>query len=696
MLDMPSFFKTGKFITTVVLLFAFFTETTLAAFDPNDIHYPQQWYLQQIGAPNAWETTTGGPDVVVAVLDTGVDIYHPDLRNNILTNPGEIEHDGKDNDGNGYVDDVHGWDFVTNSPDPRPDATPPFSLTALNHGTVVSGIIAAEGNNVEGIAGVTWHTRIMPLRVLDSKGEGDVNIVADAVDYAVNNGANVINLSFVGPGYSNRLYASLKRAYDAGVLVVVAAGNNNGTDCDLDADQRYPVCFDSGSNENWILGVAATDTLDQKLKSSNYGSCVDISAPGTLFYSTEVYDLAKGLTDAYGGGWSGTSVATPVVSGVAALIKAAHPALTNAQITNVILKSADHISVANRGFNDKLGAGRINASRAILGAASPALTPPVAIASTNGRIVTVAHSGYEPALKLFYNDGGIQYSWPAYDRDFVGGGGIAISENSRLVPEENTLRISAIIRGEQRIVEGEGIGGLGRLRILSTAGSALSQWYAFDRPMRSPINVASGNVFGDGVGSIMVAAAANGGPQIRVFDRGGNVKLQFFAYDKKLRGGFSVATADVNRDGKDEIIVSSTTLKNLPVRVFNDKGYLLDEWYPYPTYRGGVNVAAGDLDGDGRAEIVTAPVAGGGPQVRIFNSSGGVLGQFFVLPEVFRGGVSLSVGDVTSDGKDEIVIAPFSGGGPQVRIFTSRGNVIGQFFAYNENYRGGINVVVLR
>src|SRR3989338_3760660 len=127
----------------------------LSAYEPNDVYYPQQWHLRQIGAPLAWEVTTGSPDVVVAVLDSGVDIYHPDLRRNIWINPSEIAGDNIDNDKNGFIDDINGWDFIENINDPRPDATPPYSRTALHHGTMVSGIIAAVGNNVEGVAGVT-------------------------------------------------------------------------------------------------------------------------------------------------------------------------------------------------------------------------------------------------------------------------------------------------------------------------------------------------------------------------------------------------------------------------------------------------------------------------------------------------------------------------------------------------------------
>src|SRR3989344_4367464 len=229
---------------------------SLAAFDPNDFEYPQQWYLRQIGMPLAWEKSTGSPEIIVAVLDTGVDINHPDLMNNIWRNPGEVESDNIDNDKNGFTDDIHGWDFIDWSNDPRPDATPPYSRTALHHGTVVAGLIAAIGNNVEGVAGVAWRTRIMSLRVLDRQGQGDVENVARAVEYATNNGASIINLSFVGNGASQRLEAALARAYAAGVLVVVAAGNaDNASGINLDDSPRYPACYDANSRANWILGV---------------------------------------------------------------------------------------------------------------------------------------------------------------------------------------------------------------------------------------------------------------------------------------------------------------------------------------------------------------------------------------------------------------------------------------------------------
>jgi hypothetical protein len=521
-----------------------------------------------------------------------------------------------------------------------------------------------------------------------------VNVVVDAVDYAVKNGADVINLSFVGPGYSNRLNASLRKAYEAGVVIVVAAGNETGGK-DLTTSPLYPVCFDQGSTENWIIGVSATDTLDQRYVNGNYGNCVDIMAPGTLFFSTQVWDLGKGLAEAYGGQWSGTSVAAPVVSGVAALVKATQPKLTARQIIDVLLKSADDISASNRFIKDKIGVGRVNASRAVVGAQAPTGTPPKTSTIAGGRIVTVTGSSREPLLKIFSGAGQLVQSWSVYKDSFVAGGGVAVSENSRTVPETRGVNISAIIRGEQVVVVGEGVGGFGRLRVYDTAGTISSQWYAFDKAVRVPLSIAAGNLQGNGEGAIAIMPAAGGGPQVRIFNSTGKLLGQFFAYDKSLRGGFSVAVGDTDADGKAEIIVSSTTL-NLPVRVFTAEGSLMNEWRPYPTYRGGVSVAAGDLDGNGEVSVITAPVSGGGPHVRLFDGRGKLLGQFFAFAESFRGGVSLAVGDTDSDGRDEIVAAPRSGGGPQVRIFSGQGKLLGQFFAYTQTLRTNIALTVLR
>jgi len=166
---------------------------------PNDTFYNEAWYLKKIRVSQAWDITRGGSDdIVIAVLDTGVDINHPDLKNNIWINKGEVPADGIDNDQDGYIDNYYGWDFVANLPDPSPKFNGEFTEAAIHHGTLVAGLIAATGDNNEGVVGVAFKSKIMPLRVLDSQGNGSVEAVIRAVDFAINHRADIINLSFVG------------------------------------------------------------------------------------------------------------------------------------------------------------------------------------------------------------------------------------------------------------------------------------------------------------------------------------------------------------------------------------------------------------------------------------------------------------------------------------------------------------------
>ncbi|HJN85212.1 MAG TPA: S8 family serine peptidase, partial [Patescibacteria group bacterium] len=164
---------------------------------PNDSFFSDQWYLPHIGAISAWNESTGSPDVLVAILDTGIDLDHEDLRGQIFVNRGEVANDGIDNDGNGYIDDVSGWDFYDDDRDANPivGANDEFGV---HHGTVVAGVIGATGNNALGVTGVNWDVKMLPIRVLDSTGDGDVGDIVEGIDYALSMGADVINLSFVG------------------------------------------------------------------------------------------------------------------------------------------------------------------------------------------------------------------------------------------------------------------------------------------------------------------------------------------------------------------------------------------------------------------------------------------------------------------------------------------------------------------
>lgn len=252
---------------------------------PNDPEFPSQWGLHNTGqavkgnngledadidAPEAWEVTSGTTTVIVAVIDSGVYYTHPDLEPNIWTNPGEIPGNGIDDDGNGKVDDVRGWDFVNEDDDP-------MDLSYSRHGTHVAGIVAGAGNNSTGIAGVGWSTRIMPLRALDADGVGYLSDLIEAIEYAGANGAHVISYSWGGADYSQALKDAI---CSSPALFVCAAGNNAG---DNGTTPFYPASYDCPN----MITVAATDQMDNLASFSNYGAAsVHVGAPGSNIYST--------------------------------------------------------------------------------------------------------------------------------------------------------------------------------------------------------------------------------------------------------------------------------------------------------------------------------------------------------------------------------------------------------------------------
>ncbi len=323
---------------------------------PNDELWTQDSSMPLLKLPDAWEYTTGTSDVVVAVIDTGVDITNPDLIENIWTNPQE-KADGLDNDSNGFVDDIHGWNFIDNTNDVRPQISDKATRIGLNHGTVVAGILGAVGNNGIGSSGVNWRVKIMPLKILDEHGDGDSDLAVKAIDYAIAKKASIINLSFVGPTPSLNFIQAIRRAYRAGILVVAAAGNapESGKGTNLNSTPQYPVCFDDPlKEENWVVGVAALNDVGVLASFSNFGDkCVDLAAPGSHISSTVYYDPTKGYTDVFGGLWSGTSIAAPFVSGVAALAKSLQPLWGPDELRKALVENTDPIP-----GNDSHAAGR--------------------------------------------------------------------------------------------------------------------------------------------------------------------------------------------------------------------------------------------------------------------------------------------------------------------------------------------------
>ncbi|MEK6861630.1 MAG: S8 family serine peptidase [Nanoarchaeota archaeon] len=319
---------------------------------PNDPMFNLEWGLHNTGqtggtldadvdAPEAWNIDTGNSNVVVADIDTGVDYTHPDLVANMWTNPGEIPNDGLDNDNNGYIDDYYGWDFINNDNDPFDDN---------GHGTHTAGTIAAVTNNNLGIAGVCWSCKIMALKFLGAGGWGFSSDATNAVVYAADNGANITSNSWGGQGVDFLLEGAFNYAHSNSVLSIAAADNSG------DNSRFVPAIYEN------VVGVSATDHNDIKAGFSTYGSWVDVAAPGKDVIST-VPTGSCSLCDPTGyKSLSGTSMATPHVSGIAALIKSRIPYFSNNEIKNILRTTTD-IPASNQYY---IGVGRVNAEKALM------------------------------------------------------------------------------------------------------------------------------------------------------------------------------------------------------------------------------------------------------------------------------------------------------------------------------------------
>jgi subtilisin family serine protease len=261
---------------------------------PNDPGWAYQYGPERIQAPLAWGFSAGAEPVLLAIIDSGLDAAHPDLADHVWHNPAETPGNGRDDDANGYVDDVAGWDFYNGDAIPADDN---------GHGTHVAGIAAAVGNNGVGIAGVGQAVRVLPLKVLSSAGAGYDYQVAEAIIYAANLGARVINLSLGGYSLGAYVFDAVAYAHQRGALLVAASGNDGR------ASPFYPAAYDH------VLAVGATDQANQRASFSNFGPHLDFAAPGAAIFST--------LPGAgYGNMW-GTSMAAPHVAGAAAVLAGA-------------------------------------------------------------------------------------------------------------------------------------------------------------------------------------------------------------------------------------------------------------------------------------------------------------------------------------------------------------------------------------
>jgi subtilisin family serine protease len=327
---------------------------------PNDPSFGSLWGLSNNGSQGgllnadiniepAWALGTA-TSIVTAVIDTGVDYTHPDLASNIWTNTDEVAGNGIDDDGNGFVDDVRGWDFVNNDSDPMDDN---------GHGTHVAGTIGAVGNNGIGVTGVAWTASIMPLKFLDQSGSGSLSDAIKAIQYARVNGAKIINASWGGGGFSSALQSAITQFITSGGLFVAAAGNEATNN---DVTPSYPA------NYQGVISVGASTRTDTRASFSNYGTSVDVFAPGQSILST--------LPGNRYGSLSGTSMATPQVAGALALLWGQNPTLSATTISQALINSTDNVLRASNSTHGRINVGAAATALRASNPTTPPTTPP--------------------------------------------------------------------------------------------------------------------------------------------------------------------------------------------------------------------------------------------------------------------------------------------------------------------------------
>jgi len=315
---------------------------------PNDTYYNFQWFYFKdlLLSQSGWDVEKGSPDVIIAIVDSGVYKDHPDLDSKIWQNSDETPNNGKDDDGNGYIDDVWGWDFVGNDKDPYDEHHPPPPQVGA-HGTMVAGIASAETNNSQGIAGASWYCKIMAVRVADASGNATADAVANGINYAANNGAHVINLSLGDKNPSTPIALAIDYAHDIKKCVVVAAAGNHN-DHPIFYPARYPKTIAVGASDRGTADPNDPFEDDGRADFSSWGTgieddrLVDVVAPGVGIYSTSV----KSLTGADYMPGSGTSYSAAIVSGLAALV------ISHTGITNDPEKIRDYINSKAKNLPD--------------------------------------------------------------------------------------------------------------------------------------------------------------------------------------------------------------------------------------------------------------------------------------------------------------------------------------------------------
>jgi subtilisin family serine protease len=626
---------------------------------PQDPDFPLQWSLKNTGqnggipgadidATLAWDITAGSTNSVVAVIDTGIAYDHPDLAANMWVNTKEIADNGIDDDNNGYIDDVFGWNFVAGDGFPYDDAF---------HGTHVAGIIGAVSNNGTGISGVSGKVRIMALKFLDADGTGTIDSAISAMLYACSMGAHVLNNSWSDWNYSQALQDTISEVTASGCLVVAAAANSSSE------TPEYPAAM------NGVISVSATDNRDALASFSNYGPRIDVAAPGVSIYSTFPMTATpamdnRGLAPEYGY-LDGTSMAAPHVTGLAALVKSNNIAFTGADISRVLQQSADDLG--EPGWDIYFGYGRINAQKALLMNSVPARIASPAEGTRLHGAVTVTGSASYPNMtqyQLEYGAGKAPAAWVQLisstspvtngvlgsldtttlpDGDYVLRLTVRNSQGNAYVDRIPVLVSNARILSPKKYAEFPGGGrivvtgdatGKNFTRYVVQAGAGLEP-VAWTEIVRSTKSVTGGTLATwrttglarDGYYTLRLQVTyADGSVKssaVQVYIEGSQLSGWPLRYDNTL---FSSSPVAVDVDGRAglEVVIGANPLAEPCVNIFawNYSGMSPLGWPPSTNCagRGLSSPAYADFDGNGVQEVVLADQWG---WLSVYNEIGG-------------------------------------------------------------------------